>query len=117
MIVILLICFIVTYFVLTMFFSKKEHHYYTKDNLLNSQNYWYWEWDKDKVKTLHTKCSKCSALLVYDENFNNNTVHFYCPICHSSEMTITGGNYKYSLFIIEREIKRKAKVGKYSTYK
>jgi len=32
-------------------------------------------------------------------------------------MLIKGGNYEYSQFIIEREIKRKAKVGKYKKLK
>jgi Zn finger protein HypA/HybF involved in hydrogenase expression len=65
------------------------------------------------VKTLHSKCSKCENLLVYDENRFNSTVFFYCPNCEKQEMLIKGGNYKYSQYIIEREIKRKAKIGKY----
>jgi Zn finger protein HypA/HybF involved in hydrogenase expression len=65
------------------------------------------------VKTLHSKCSQCEDLLVYDENRFNSTVFFYCPSCESQEMLIRGGNYEYSQYIIKREIKRKAKVGKY----
>lgn len=65
------------------------------------------------MQTLHSKCSQCEDLLVYDENKYNNRVFFYCPSCGNQEMLIKGGNYKYSQFIIEREIKRNAKIGKY----
>ena len=69
------------------------------------------------MKTLHSKCSKCEDLLVYDENKYNSKVFFYCPSCQSQEMSINAGNYAYSQYLIEREIKRKAKVGKYKDIK
>tara|TARA_B100001063_G_scaffold62509_1_gene56577 strand:+ start:3896 stop:4270 length:375 start_codon:yes stop_codon:yes gene_type:complete len=109
----LLITLTITLYVCYIFFWKKDNCNYTKDNLLNTQNPWYWEWDKENIKTLHSKCSKCENLLVYDENKYNSRVFFYCPSCNSQEMAIKGGNYEYSQFIIEREIKRKAKIGKY----
>jgi len=109
----LLICTSFTLYICYIFFSKKDYTHYTKDNLLNTQNPWYWEWDKENIKTLHSKCSKCDELLVYDENYCNNRVFFYCPSCDNQEMIIRGGNYKYSQYIIEREIKRKAGIGKY----
>lgn len=111
----LLICIVLTLYICYIFFFKKDYTHYTKDNLLNTQNFWYWEWDKENIKSLYSKCSKCDEILVYDENFYNSKVFFYCPSCGNQEMIVQGGNYKYSQFIIQREIKRKAGVGKYKT--
>lgn len=113
MIYTLLICLFLTAYTCYIFFWKKDYSYYTKDSLLNTQNLWYWKWDKENIKNLHSKCSHCDDILIYDENKYNNTVFFYCPSCNNQEMLIRGGNYKYSQYIIEREIKRKAGIGKY----
>lgn len=89
-----------------LLFNKKRYSYYTKDNLFYTNNKWYWKWKKNKITSLYSKCSKCDSILVYDENKNNGVVYFYCPTCKSDEMSIKGGNYEYSQFILKREIKR-----------
>jgi len=96
-----------------LLFSQKSYRNYTKDSLFNTQNKWYWKWEKQNIKNLYTKCSKCDEILLYDENSNNNIVYFFCPSCNSQEMNIKGGNYNHSIFMLQREIKRKACVGKY----
>lgn len=98
-----------------LIFNKKSYHNYIKDNLFDEEVFWHWKWRKEDVEGLHAKCPNCSKVLVYDENFNNNCVYFYCDACDIRHQKIRGGDYSYSKFLLEREIKRKAQVGKYKT--
>lgn len=91
------------------FFSKKGYHNYTEDKFFGTQNIWYWHWEGKKIKNLHSKCSSCGERLVYDENVTNDIVFYFCPSCKKQEMTIKGGSYKYSQFLVKREIRKKLK--------
>jgi len=99
------------------FFNRKSYHNYIKDTLFSKDNIWYWKWEKESVKNLHAKCSKCNTPLVYDENFYNSVVFYYCPKCNDEQIKVAGGCFSHSQKILKREIQRKAKVGKFRTTK
>ena len=62
---------------------------------------------------LSSKCSKCDTLLQYDENIVNHRVYYFCPKCHSQEMSMKAFTYNDSQFLLKREIKRKVSEYKY----
>ncbi len=74
---------------------------------------WRWKWRGNEIVNLWCYCPKCDGTLIYDDNncdhaFCDRQTKFICENCDRETIsTIKGGNKRYTLNMIKREIRRK----------
>jgi hypothetical protein len=101
-------------------FSRRRastFHSYTKDNFYGAT--WRWNWEGEEILGLWCFCPTCDAELAYDDSschwFNRRSephTDFICEHCGQGRIaSIPGGNKRYAISAIEREIRRKLRTG------
>ena len=106
---VLLIIIVAIYFI--FFANKADYHTYTDDTLYDV--HWRWEWKKDKIFNLSCYCPECDEKLVYEDDPILHKTYFLCEKCHCQKAVIGGGESRYALGIVEREILRKVRTKTY----
>ena len=102
--------------------SKPEHFSYTEDLVYGAK--WKWKWTKDEVSDIQCYCPKCDAILIYDDRSSHtkytdvSKTDFICENCNSQIITsIHGGNKKYAINAVKREIERRIRTNEYKMNK
>ena len=100
--------------------TKAEYTKYVEDSIYNAK--WRWKWTKDEIINIECYCPKCDSLLVYDDSSCHTKytelvkTDFICENCKSQIVTsIHGGNKKYAMNTIKREIQRRIRTEEYKT--
>lgn len=100
--------------------SKEEYTKYVEDSIYNAK--WRWKWTKSEIVNIECYCPKCDSVLVYDESSCHTRytdvakTDFICENCNSQLVTtIHGGNKKYAINAIKREIERRIRTNEYKT--
>ena len=100
--------------------KKEEYTKYVEDSIYNAK--WRWKWTKDEIINIECYCPKCDSLLVYDDSSCHTKytelvkTDFICENCKSQIVTsIHGGNKKYAMNTIKREIQRRIRTEEYKT--
>ena len=100
--------------------SKEEFTKYVEDSIYGAK--WRWKWTKDEIINIECYCPKCDSLLVYDDSSCHTKytelvkTDFICENCKSQIVTsIHGGNKKYAMNTIKREIQRRIRTEEYKT--
>lgn len=96
-----------------LFRKGKDFHDYIEDNLYEVP--WKWEWKKDKILNLKCHCPSCDEILVYENDNILHKTYFLCPSCDAQKAVIGGGDSKYALGIVKREIMRKVRTKEFET--
>lgn len=98
--------------------SKPEHFTYTEDLVYGAK--WRWKWTKDEIANIECYCPECDSLLVYDDSSCHTKytevvkTDFICENCKSQIVTsIYGGNKKYAINAVKREIQRRIRTEEY----
>jgi hypothetical protein len=111
---------IVKFFMNFKITSKPEHFTYTEDLVYGAK--WRWKWAKDEIVNIECYCPKCDSLLVYDDSSCHTKytevvkTDFICENCKSQIVTsIHGGNKKYAINAVKREIQRRIRTEEYKT--
>ena len=98
--------------------TKAEYTKYVEDSIYNAK--WRWKWTKDEIINIECYCPKCDSLLVYDDSSCHTKytelvkTDFICENCKSQIVTsIHGGNKKYAINAIKREIQRRIRTEEY----
>lgn len=108
--------------ILLLFTNNKKEEYtkYVEDSIYNAK--WRWKWTKDEIINIECYCPKCDSLLVYDDSSCHTKytelvkTDFICENCKSQIVTsIHGGNKKYAMNTIKREIQRRIRTEEYKT--
>lgn len=122
--------FLIILFMLALFsigmiiYAWKEKHQpeyksYTEDFLYGVK--WRWTWNGSSINNIWCYCPVCDATLVYDDNSYNRLYYgatpktdFICENCSRQiKASIEGGNKRYALGLIEREVHRRIRTGQY----
>ena len=106
-------------FLLLLTSSKKaEYTKYLEDFIYDAN--WRWKWEKDEIIDIQCYCPKCDSILVYDESSCHTRytevvkTDFICEKCDSQIVTsIPGGNKKYAINAVKREIQRRIRTQEY----
>lgn len=92
---------------------------YVEDVLFGAK--WRWHWFNHEIQGLWCFCPRCDGELVYDDSPTQNfyspegpTTHFFCEHCQHTEVTQLKGAKAYALDSVRREIRRKARTGKFA---
>lgn len=93
------------------FRNKVDYHQYKDDTLYDV--HWKWEWKKDDIINLKCHCPICDDILVYENDYILHKTYFLCPTCDIQKAVIGGGDSKYSMGIVKREINRKIRTEEY----
>lgn len=100
--------------------KKAEYTKYVKDSIYDAT--WRWKWKKDDIVDIQCYCPKCDSILVYDESSCHTKytevtkTDFICEKCNSQIVTsIHGGNKKYAINAVKREIQRRIRTQEYKT--
>lgn len=108
--------------ILLLFTNNKKEEYtkYVEDSIYDAK--WRWKWRKDEIINIECYCPKCDSLLVYDDSSCHTKytelvkTDFICENCKSQIVTsIHGGNKKYAMNTIKREIQRRIRTEEYKT--
>lgn len=108
--------------ILLLFTNNKKEEYtkYVEDSIYDAK--WRWKWTKDEIINIECYCPKCDSLLVYDDSSCHTKytelvkTDFICENCKSQIVTsIHGGNKKYAMNTIKREIQRRIRTEEYKT--
>lgn len=98
--------------------TKAEYTQYIEDSIYDAK--WRWKWAKDEIINIECYCPKCDSLLVYDDSSCHTKytevvkTDFICENCKSKIITsIYGGNKKYAINAVKREIQRKIRTEEY----
>ena len=96
--------------------TKPAYTSYVQDSFYGAT--WRWVWTLGRVSSLSAYCPRCDAELVYDDSSCRQVLErfprtdFICEHCnHSTIASIPGGDNAYSHSAVEREIRRKIRVG------
>ena len=100
--------------------TKAEYASYIEDSIYDAK--WRWKWAKDEIVNIECYCPKCDSLLVYDDSSCHTKytevvkTDFICENCKSQIVTsIHGGNKKYAINAVKREIQRRIRTEEYKT--
>lgn len=101
--------------------DKADFQSYTTDNLHGAK--WRWRWNGHDVTNLWCFCPACDSELVYDDSSCSDILRmseprtdFICEHCGNTHVTsIKGGNQRYAVSAIQREIQRKLRTGQIPT--
>ncbi len=100
--------------------TKPEHLSYKEDFIYGAN--WRWKWTKNEIVNVECYCPKCDSVLVYDESSCHTRytdvakTDFICENCNSQLVTtIHGGNKKYAINAIKREIERRIRTEEYKS--
>lgn len=100
--------------------SKEEYTKYSEDFIYDAK--WRWKWTKEEIVDIECYCPKCDAILLYDESSCHTKytevakTDFICENCNSQIITsIYGGNKKYAINAVKREIQRRIRTEEYKT--
>ena len=117
--ILILISILVLFLILKKSF-KAQYTTYTEDFLYDAK--WRWKWTKDEIINIECYCPKCDSLLVYDDSSCHTKytevvkTDFICENCNSKLVTsIHGGNKKYAINAVKREIQRRIRTEEYKT--
>lgn len=122
LLIISVLAFITIIKILLLFTNNKKEEYtkYVEDSIYNAK--WRWKWTKDEIINIECYCPKCDSLLVYDDSSCHTKytelvkTDFICENCKSQIVTsIHGGNKKYAMNTIKREIQRRIRTEEYKT--
>ena len=122
LLIISVLAFITIIKILLLFTNNKKAEYtkYVEDSIYNAK--WRWKWTKDEIINIECYCPKCDSLLVYDDSSCHTKytelvkTDFICENCKSQIVTsIHGGNKKYAMNTIKREIQRRIRTEEYKT--
>jgi hypothetical protein len=120
LLVISILAFISVIKFLLLFTNNKKAEYtkYVKDSIYDAT--WRWNWKKDGIVDLQCYCPKCDSMLIYDESSCHTRytdvikTDFICEKCDSQIITsIHGGNKKYAINTVKREIQRRIRTQEY----
>ena len=96
--------------------TKPVYTSYVQDSYYGAT--WRWVWTLGRVSNIRAYCPRCDAELVYDDSSCRQLLErfprtdFICEHCnHSKIASVPGGDRDYALSAIEREIRRKIRVG------
>lgn len=109
--VILIPIFLTIIIYMIFFMHKPAHHNYCTDNLYGAN--WKWEWKKENILNLSCYCPECDEKLVYENDHILHKTYFLCSKCNSQKAVIGGGDSKYALSVVLREILRKVRTKEY----
>jgi len=92
---------------------------YTEDFLHGAK--WRWTWNGSYINNIWCYCPVCDATLVYDDSScrtiyggGTPTTYFICENCSRQiKASIEGGNKRYAIGVIEREVHRRIRTGQY----
>jgi hypothetical protein len=101
------------------FLAKQSPSYvgYIEDQLFGAK--WRWSWVAGEIANLWCFCPRCDLELVYDDSHDiyshvGSRTDFKCEHCnHATVATITGGDKRYALSAVRREIHRKVRISAY----
>lgn len=122
LLIISVLAFITIIKILLLFTNNKKEEYtkYVEDSIYDAK--WRWKWTKDEIINIECYCPKCDSLLVYDDSSCHTKytelvkTDFICENCKSQIVTsIHGGNKKYAMNTIKREIQRRIRTEEYKT--
>jgi predicted RNA-binding Zn-ribbon protein involved in translation (DUF1610 family) len=126
-IILLCIVFFIVFLVVIVFLIIKiiepKYKQYTQDKFFNLN--WKWKYKKDKIIDLWCYCPHCNSMLHVDDenckttsNLGEKITFFVCNNCGEREVgRITGGDRKYALKMVEREILSKIRLNTFDIYK
>jgi predicted RNA-binding Zn-ribbon protein involved in translation (DUF1610 family) len=102
--------------VILYFISRPKYLKYKEDTFYNLK--WRWEYRGAKVVSLWAYCPDCDSSLICDDescknhdNLKDKLTFFICQNCGSEKGRIVGGDRRYVLKIIEREITKRISKG------
>lgn len=77
---------------------------------------WRWSWNRDNIVNLWCFCPVCDNELVYDDEYDTRfkpETYFSCEKCGKIIGCISGGDRRYALEYIKREIRRRIRTNEY----
>jgi hypothetical protein len=95
------------------------HTSYVEDILFGAK--WRWSWSGGGISNLWCFCPACDSELVYDDSsarrfhaYEEPKTLFICEHCNRNVIgRIDGGDKKYALSAVEREIRRRVRTGQH----
>jgi len=97
--------------------NNPEYKSYVEDFIYGVK--WRWEWSGNNIFNTWCYCPKCDATLVYDDSSCSryssvSKTDFICENCNSQVVaSISGGNKRYAIGAVEREIDRRIRTNEY----
>lgn len=96
------------------YWRRPEFKRYKSDNLYNVL--WKWEWQGRSVAGLWCYCPTCKQMLSFDDTLcqstsklNEKVTYLICNHCDAGQVSqIRGGDRRYVLTLVQREILRRA---------
>lgn len=101
---------------------EPKYRLYKADKFYNI--IWRWKWRKDEIIDLWCYCPECNAMLFVDDencktttNLNEKITFFICRECGDREKgRIKGGDRRYSLSTVKRDIFGKVRNSSFDIY-
>lgn len=99
-----------------------EPKYYKFKEMVMYNVLWRWKYKKDDIIGLWCYCPRCGAMLICDdenckvtEDLQSKITFFVCNDCGGHEQgRVTGGDRRYALSLVKREILRYVRTGEYT---
>jgi len=97
-----------------LYLKRPEFKRYKSDTLYNVL--WKWQWQGRSVVGLWCHCPTCKGALSFDDTFcqptsklNEKVTYLICNRCEAGQVSqIKGGDRRYVLTLVQREILRRA---------
>jgi hypothetical protein len=105
------------------YWSRPEYKRYTSDTLYGAN--WQWEWQGHSIIGLWCYCPTCKGALSFDDTLcqtthklGEKTTYLICTHCDAGQVAqIKGGDRRYVLKLVQREILRRAQTKTFTLQK